>query len=93
MLNRMALEVNFYPLWHESLATLLPTAADNVATRLGGHAGTEPVLILTGALRRLISPFHRFVEYDSLISGERVPDVKASPEIKHSENCVPDERK
>lgn len=60
MKHRMALVVDFGSLGNEALAALLATAANDVATGLGGHACTETVLVLAGALRGLVSPFHLF---------------------------------
>lgn len=56
----MPLVLDLGALGDEALATLGAAAANDVATRLGGHAGTEPVLVLAGALRGLIGPFHLF---------------------------------
>jgi hypothetical protein len=60
VLHRVALEVNLRTLGNETLAALLAAAANDVATGLGGHAGTEPMLVLAGALGGLVSPFHLF---------------------------------
>lgn len=54
----MALEVDLGSFWKEALATLTATAFDDAAASLSGHAGTETVLLLAGALGRLVSHFH-----------------------------------
>ena len=66
----MALVGNLGTLGNEALATLLATAAKNVAPRLRGHASPEAVLVLAGTLRGLVSPFHLFRSLEGY-PGER----------------------
>ena len=54
----MALEVELGSFWKEALATLAAAVLENSTTCLGSHAGTESVLLLAGALGRLVSHFH-----------------------------------
>jgi len=58
MLLGVALECHFGTLAHEPLATLAATAAQDGATALGGHAGTETMLLLACALRWTICRTH-----------------------------------
>ena len=60
VLDGVTLEVNLRSLGNEALATLLAAAANDVAARFRGHAGTEAVLVFASALGGLISPFHLF---------------------------------
>jgi len=54
----VALEVNLGPFWKETLASFAATALDDAASSFGCHAGTETVLLLAGALGRLVCHFH-----------------------------------
>jgi hypothetical protein len=58
MLLGVALECHFGTLAHEPLATLAATATQDGATSLGGHAGTETMLLLACALRWAICRTH-----------------------------------
>ena len=58
MLLGVAFERYFGAFAHEPLATLAATAAQDGATSLGGHAGTESVLLLACALRWAICRTH-----------------------------------
>ena len=55
MLGGVAGVLKLDALRNEALAAFLTTAADDVATGFGGHAGTETELVFTGALGWLIS--------------------------------------
>ena len=58
VLNGVALEVNLGTFWEEALATLAATLVQNIATSLGGHTGTEAVLLLASALGWLKGTLH-----------------------------------
>ena len=58
VLHRMALEVNLGTLWKETLPTFTATALEDATPCFGSHASTKTVLLLTGALGRLICHFH-----------------------------------
>jgi hypothetical protein len=54
----VALVVVLSAAWDEALSAFLATLANDVATGLGAHAGTETVLVLTRSLGWLKGPFH-----------------------------------
>jgi hypothetical protein len=56
VLDCVALVLNFSTLRKKALATFGATATKDIATILGGHAGTEAELILAATLGRLIGP-------------------------------------
>ena len=58
VLHRVALEVDLGTLRKEALATFTTAAFDDAASSFGCHAGTETVLLLAGALGRLVCHFH-----------------------------------
>jgi hypothetical protein len=58
VLDGVALEVNLGTLGEETLAALAATLVQDVATCLGGHTGTEAVLLLAGAFGRLVGTLH-----------------------------------
>lgn len=58
VLHRMALEVNLGTLRKKALPTFTATALEDATSRFGSHASTETVLLLAGALGRLICHFH-----------------------------------
>lgn len=58
VLGSVALEVEFHTLWQQALATALTAAAEDGASALGSHAGTEAELAFAGAFGRLVSAFH-----------------------------------
>ncbi len=60
MLDSVALKLKLSPFGDEALTTFLTAALEQVAAGFGRHAGTEPVLVLTGPLGWLICPFHLF---------------------------------
>jgi hypothetical protein len=53
----VALVLQLGTLGDEAFAAFLAAAAENVATGLGGHAGTETELVLAGAFGRLEGAF------------------------------------
>ncbi len=57
VLSGVAAVLNFHALRHETLASLLATAADDVAAGFGGHAGPEAELVFPCALRWLVGAF------------------------------------
>lgn len=57
MLLNVTLVMDFYALWYETLASDAAAAAQDIASVLGLHAGTESKLALPGALGGLISSF------------------------------------
>jgi hypothetical protein len=56
---RVAGVVDFHTLREQALTAVLTTAGKDGTTILGLHAGAETKLTLAGALRGLISAFHR----------------------------------
>ena len=54
--------MNLGAFWNKAFATFLATTTNNAATALRSHPGTKAVLAVSGALGRLISPFHLVVE-------------------------------
>ena len=58
VLHRVALEVNLGSFWKKALAAFAATVFEDAAASLGGHAGTESMLLLASALGRLVSNFH-----------------------------------
>lgn len=54
----VSLVVDFRAFWNKAFASLLTTTTDNIATAFGSHPRTKSVLTFSGALGRLISPFH-----------------------------------
>ena len=58
MLLCVALEGNFSTFADQTLAAFLAAAAEDRATSLGGHAGTETMLLLASALGRTIGWAH-----------------------------------
>jgi hypothetical protein len=54
----MALEGNLSTFADQALAAFLATAVQNRATSFGGHASTETMLLLAGALGRTIGRAH-----------------------------------
>ena len=58
VLHRMALEVDLGTLRKETLPTFTATALEDATSRFGSHASTETVLLLAGALGRLVCHFH-----------------------------------
>ena len=58
VLHRMALEVNLGTLWKKALPTFTATVLKDAASCFGSHASTETVLLLAGALGRLVCHFH-----------------------------------
>jgi|TARA_B100000925_G_scaffold59891_2_gene40057 hypothetical protein len=60
VLDSVALKLKLSPFGDEALTTFLTAALEQVAAGFGRHAGTEPVLVLTGTLGWLICPFHLF---------------------------------
>ena len=56
---RVAGVLHFCALRQETLTTALPTAGKRGATGLRAHARAETVLTFAGALRCLVSAFHK----------------------------------
>ena len=57
MLRRVTAVLDLDTLWNEAFTAFLAAAADNVATRFGGHASPEAELVFPRALGWLIGTF------------------------------------
>jgi hypothetical protein len=55
VLRDVTLEVELRAFWNEAFAAFLAAAFDDVAPSLGGHAGTETMLLFTGTFGGLVS--------------------------------------
>jgi len=55
VLRDVTLEVKLRAFWNQALTAFLTAAFDDVASSLGGHTGTETVLLFTGTFGGLVS--------------------------------------
>jgi hypothetical protein len=78
-------------LGHKALATLLPTAAQQVPALFGSHAGPETELTPAAALRRLIRPFAHILLFWLAISEAVTPVLgeKGPGRYRTGRSCQP----
>jgi hypothetical protein len=55
---RLAFKVQFYTLWKQAFASMLPTAGKDCASVFGFHPSAETELLFARALGRLVGAFH-----------------------------------